>query len=184
MLFHWLAHNLVFFIGVEIENIVREKRLLHYQSGRHIFACKRAGGDQAQVWALAVVVAAEEEEVVAAAAVVVVVVVIVVVVEVAAHWDTAQSNTVQLRTSLVKNLHQWTDINWESSKVERSPVVVAEQVQEVQTRHKTQFWSSSNFVLMFKLHPIFYSVAAKCKTSLASKYQLLVHQVPAQMGSF
>ena len=46
-------------------------------------------------------------------------------------------------------------------------MVVAEQVQEVQTRHKTQFWSSSNFVLMFKLHPIFYSVAPKCKTSPA-----------------
>ena len=54
-----------------------------------------------------------------------------------------------------------------------------EQVQEVQTRHKTQFWSSSNFVLMFKLHPIFYSVAAKCKTWTGSKYQLLLHQVPA-----
>ena len=54
-----------------------------------------------------------------------------------------------------------------------------EQVQEVQTRHKTQFRSSSNFVLMFKLHPIFYSVAAKCKTWTGSKYQLLLHQVPA-----
>ena len=55
-----------------------------------------------------------------------------------------------------------------------------EQVQEVQTRHKTQFWSSSNFVLMFKLHPIFYSVAAKCKTwPSLSKYQVLVHQLSA-----
>ena len=56
-----------------------------------------------------------------------------------------------------------------------------EQVQEVQTRHKTQFWSSSNFVLMFKLHPIFYSVAAKCKTwPSLSKYQVLVHQLSAR----